>query len=279
MKTGIVILNYNDSENTIKMINQIKDYKNISKIVIVDNKSSDDSVERIKPLTNKKIVLIEAKNNKGYANGNNIGLKYLSNDTDIELVIISNPDILVEESVIDELIKDFKKHPEISFLGPKILERGSISRGWRHPTFLSELVSNINYFSKYEKRLLRYEQTDEHLRKVDVIHGCFFMARLKDFEQINFFDPNTFLYYEENILAKKAEKKGFNTYVDNYLSVTHALSQSVDKSLKKIKKYKILKNSMFYYEHQYCERNIIERFILKLSYILSLGILYLTFWI
>ena len=42
MKTGIVILNYNDYENTIKMVHQIKDYKCLSKIVIVDNHSSDD---------------------------------------------------------------------------------------------------------------------------------------------------------------------------------------------------------------------------------------------
>ena len=279
MKTGIVILNYNDYENTIKMINQIKDYNNISKIVIVDNQSNDGSVEQLKPLENKKIIILEAKKNEGYAKGNNIGLKYLESETDCELAIISNPDILVDESIIDELIKDFKKNPNISFLGPKILERGTISRGWKHPTFTSELLSNINYFSRYEKKLLRYEQSDEHLRKVDVIHGCFFVARIKDFKKIHYFDPNTFLYYEENILAKKASKEGLETYVDNYLSVEHALSQSVDKSLKKIKKYKILKKSMFYYEDTYCNRNIFQKILLKLTYYISLGILYLTFWI
>ena len=76
MKTGIVILNYNDSENTIKMIEQIKDYKCFSKIVIVDNCSTDDSVEKITPYIRNHIVLLEAKKNKGYASGNNIGLKY-----------------------------------------------------------------------------------------------------------------------------------------------------------------------------------------------------------
>ena len=104
MKTGIVILNYNDYENTIKMIRQIENYKCLSKIVIVDNHSSDESVEKIKPLTSKRIVLLESKDNKGYASGNNLGLKYLEKETECELAIISNPDVEVEESVIEELI-------------------------------------------------------------------------------------------------------------------------------------------------------------------------------
>ena len=41
MKTAIVILNYNDSDTTIEMINQIKDYSIIDNIIIVDNNSTD----------------------------------------------------------------------------------------------------------------------------------------------------------------------------------------------------------------------------------------------
>ena len=47
MRTGIIILNYNDSENTIQMLNQIKDYSCLSKIVVVDNCSTDDSLEKL----------------------------------------------------------------------------------------------------------------------------------------------------------------------------------------------------------------------------------------
>ena len=77
MKKGMVILNYNDYENTIKMILQVRDYKNINKIVVVDNHSTDSSVEKITPYLNKHVVLLEARKNGGYAFGNNLGLKYL----------------------------------------------------------------------------------------------------------------------------------------------------------------------------------------------------------
>ena len=281
MKTGIVILNYNDYENTIQMLNQIKDYTCLDKIVIVDNCSTDQSVEKLKVYENKKIVLLEASENKGYASGNNLGLSYLEKNTSCEIAIISNPDIVVSESVLKELIHDMKTHADISFLGPKVLENGHISKGWKFPRIWTELLSNINFFGKYSQRFLKYNDAyyQEKLTKVDVIHGCFFLARLSDFKKIHYFDSHTFLYYEENILAKKAASKHLSLFVDTSVSVTHALSKSVDKNIKKIRKYKILKNSQKYYLQNYMKCNVLAYGLIRLFYYLSLGISYLTFWI
>ena len=76
-KTGIVILNYNDYETTINMLNSIKDYDSLDHIVVVDNKSTDNSYEVLKPYESKKIDVIQSKSNKGYSYGNNVGIKYL----------------------------------------------------------------------------------------------------------------------------------------------------------------------------------------------------------
>lgn len=281
MKTGIVILNYNDYENTIKMLEQIMDYKCLSKIVVVDNCSTDESLEKIRLFESKKIIVLESSQNKGYAYGNNLGLKYLEKETNCELAIISNPDVVVSESVIEALIQDMKKDETISFLGPKVLEYGHISKGWKLPSFASELVSTMNYFNRFSFKLQRYKDSNyqEKLCDVEVIHGCFFMARLKDFKKIKYFDPHTFLYYEENILGYKARLRNMRVVVDTSLSVEHMGSLTVDKSLKKIKKYKALKKSMFYYEKEYRHLNILGMALLKLFYFISLGILYLTFWI
>ena len=105
------------------------------------------------------------------------------------------------------------------------------------------------------------------------------MARMKDFKRIHYFDPHTFLYYEENIIGKKAQSHNLKITVDLALSVEHQCSLSVDKSLNKIKKYKALKKSMFYYETTYEKIGFLKLWLLKLVYYCSLGILYLTFWI
>ncbi len=281
MKTGIIILNYNDSENTTKMIQQIKNFKTLSKIIIVDNKSTDDSVKKLKKLAKDNVILLEAKKNKGYSYGNNIGLKYLEQHTDCEYVIISNPDILVNENTILEMTQVLEKNKNISFLGPVIIERGVEIKGWKIPTYFVELLSTINFFHRYATKLQRYKEEyyKKRLTKVDVIHGAFFLARMKDFKELGYFDEGTFLYYEENIIGTKAKQKNKHIYVDTSLSVVHALSQSVDKSLNKIKKYKTIKKSMFYFEEKYQKRNILLLILLKITYYISLGIAYITFWI
>ena len=281
MKTGIIILNYNDYKNTLKMIEKIKNYKCLDHIVIVDNASTDESKEKLKQLEKGNIKLIEAKENKGYAYGNNLGLKYLEKETTCELAIISNPDVEVEESIIEKMILDMKVQNELSFLGPKVLENGRISKGWKLPSYLDEILSTINGISRIAKKRLLYKDKyyKEKITRVEVIHGCFFMCRLNDFKKIGYFDPNTFLYYEENIIGNKAIKNRLYIAVDTSISVVHALSKSVDKSLKKIAKYKILKESMFYYEKTYNQLKGIKLGFLKMIYYLSLGISYLTFWI
>jgi len=179
------------------------------------------------------------------------------------------------------MVETMKKRKDISFLGPTILELGKEIQGWKLPSFFAEMLSTMNFVHRYAKKLQQYEKKyyKNILTQVEAIHGSFFMAKLKDFRKINYFDENTFLYYEENIIGKKCQQENLKIFVKTDISVTHALSQSVDKSLNKIKKYKILKKSMFYYEQKYNKRSKIELLLLKLFYYISLGISYITYWI
>jgi len=116
MKTGIVILNYNDYENTLRVVEQVESYFSLSYIIIVDNCSPNKENLKLKELENDRIVFLRADENKGYGSGNNIGLRYLEEHTDCELVIISNPDIEVKEEVILKMQEDMQTNSFISFL-------------------------------------------------------------------------------------------------------------------------------------------------------------------
>ena len=76
MRIGIVILNYCDSDTTLKMLNQIKDYNVLDLIVVVDNDSKDDSYEKLKKEENEKIKVIKTDRNSGYASGNKPMVKH-----------------------------------------------------------------------------------------------------------------------------------------------------------------------------------------------------------
>ena len=279
MKTGIVILNYNDYESTKKMIDKIKNYKSLNHIVIVDNNSSDDSYDKLQKLKTDNIYVIKTNENKGYAYGNNYGIKYLTKNYKIDNIIISNPDIIVEEEVIKGLIKDLKENKDISIIAPLIKQNGEEANGWRIPTFKDELLSNINYVHRWARKKMFYPKTDEKLQKVEVVSGCFFMIRKSDFEQIGYFDEGTFLYYEENIISYKLKELNKNVYVDNELSVIHNESVSVDKNINSIRKYKILKTSQKYFQKKYVKANIFKIFILRMFYYISLFIAYIIYLI
>ena len=272
MKNAIIILNYNDSDNTKKILKKIKNYKILDYIIVVDNKSTDDSLKKLKNFENEKIKIIPALENKGYAAGNNVGIKYVLENFKVENIIISNPDIIVEEETISQLLNHLKKK-ELAVIAPVVKEPNAISRGWRLPTFFSELVAN-----RYEMNLLAYQEEDyqKELTQVEVVKGCFFIIKKEALEAIGLFDEHMFLYYEEIIMGKKLKAKNLKTYIDNKSTVIHALSQSVDKSVKKINKFKYLKESQYYYEREINKMGRFKLFILRLFYYLYLGTLKMT---
>ena len=96
MKNGIVIVNYNDYKTTKRLIDNIRDYKVFDKIVIVDNKSSDNSLKELKKLENKRIVVIDSGENKGYSYALNVGCKYLIDKYKECKIIVSNSDIIIQ---------------------------------------------------------------------------------------------------------------------------------------------------------------------------------------
>lgn len=271
MKVGIVILNYNDLYTTKDILKKIKNFKSIDYILVVDNNSTDNSYEELKKINFKNYNVIKTDKNKGYAYGNNYGIKFLKDNYNIDLVIISNPDVIFTDETIKELKKDFTKE-NVSLVAPIVVEHGEFSRGWKVPRYTDDLLSNITYFHKYLKKRLDYENEyyeNKKLVKVDAVHGCFFMVKVKDFFDINLFDENTFLYYEENIIGKKFKDKNYGVFIDNELNVIHNLSVSVDKTLNSLNKYKILKESQKYYEKKYNNINFFQMFLLRLFYYIS----------
>ena len=267
MKNAIIILNYNDSENTKLLVQDIKNYKALDYIVIVDNKSTDDSLEKLKKLESGKVKLVEASQNNGYAAGNNVGIKYAIEKLNVDNLIISNPDIIVKEKDLIILLNDLENQ-EVSVVAPIIKEPTNISRGWKLPTFVSELIANIPFIRRFEFSFLSYspDKYQSELTNVDVVKGCFFIIKREAIETIGLFDEHTFLYYEEIIMAKKLKDYGYKTYVDNRVTVIHALDQCISKNVKRIDKFKILKDSQYYYEKYVVKRNPFALIILRLFY-------------
>lgn len=266
MKLGMCIVNYNDYKTTKRLIDNIINYKCLDKIVVVDNKSTDNSLINLKKLESKKIKIIASNKNGGYSYALNIGCKYLIEEFKELTIIVSNSDIIIDsENDLIELAKIVSDNRVV--VAPTIIEGNNLNRGWKIPKPTDDILQNIFYFHRYFKKKIMYPDNYYHkkLSKVEVVSGSFFLINSKHLENINYFDDKVFLYYEENILGVKTKKAGKSMVVVNDIDVVHDHSVTIDKSLKAIKKYDILKQSQYYFEKYYNKANWLQLLLLKIT--------------
>lgn len=273
----MVIVNYNDYETTMSLINNVKDYKCLNGIIVVDNNSTDNSYKYLKKISNNNIDIIRNTKSRNFSAGLNLGAKYVIKKFGKCNIIFSNSDIIIksEEDLI-KLSSDIKG--EIGIVGPVIKQGEEINRGWHLSSVWTEILYNIAFVHKYfKKKYLYYDDSyyNNDLAYVDVVSGCFFLVNSNVLEEINYFDENTFLYYEENILAKRVSMTNYKTVVDNRVSIIHNHSVSVDKSFKRVGKYKILKESQKYYVKKYLGATKFQLMLLYITNKFSLLILYI----
>ena len=279
MKTGMIIVNYNDFDSTIRLIENVKDYKIIEKIVIVDNNSRKEEQEKLKTIKYKKVKIIFLEENKGYSAAINKGAKYLIGEFGKCNIIVSNADVIIkEEKHIKELLKTlFPK--DVAIASPVIFEQQHLNRGWKNPTPKQEILMSLPKIYKKMEKKYRYYKEEHYKEKeatVDVVSGCFFLIKSTILEDIKYLDENVFLYYEENILSKKIQKLGLKTKVNNEIVIIHDHSVTINKSLNRVEKLKTLNKSKLYFEENYNNATKRELNTLKSILKLSESILVLT---
>ena len=271
---AIIVLNYNDHNNTIKFVKNIRDYNIVNKIIIVDNKSTiENEIKLLKEVESEKVDIISSDKNGGYAYGNNIGLEYLEKIGSYEYVAISNPDVYVDENTINACINYLASHNKTAIVAPRMnFVTGEARRSaWKkrkpiidiaNSTRLTELLMYPIFKSgEYTKK--DYMKDD---LKVDCIAGSFFIAKYDSLKKVGFFDPHTFLFYEEDILSEKMKRAGLEIHLLNNYSFMHYESQTIGKAMNVFKKQDILFDSRIYFQRKYNKIGIIT---LVIFYILK----------
>ncbi len=135
------------------------------------------------------------------------------------------------------------------------------------PTIQDEIRFNLPLISrKYRKENLYDDKYyEEDISLVGVVSGCFFCVAGEVLEQVGYLDENTFLYYEEYILARKLEKINKKSVVDTEVFVSHIHNAVIGSNINKLRKYKIYKKSQLYYEKK-CKNKILTFFSSKTPY-------------
>lgn len=267
MNCGIVILNYNTFDLTCNLVKSILNYKEIDKIVIVDNNSKDNFNEFCNKENNDKIKYIKNNFNSGYAAGNNVGLKYLK-DIGCKYAFIANPDVIMSEETINKILNFLMNNTQYAIASSVRTQNGTnnTAQYWWIPNFKDSLFESIYIGRKLQgnksKRISNnvIKDTSKKVIDVEVVGGAFFGCNLEILEKLDFLDENTFLWYEENILAFKLRENNYKeALLCNCLYEHNHLKKGRGNS-----KYKIFASSKYYYCEHYLKINQIQKCILKI---------------
>lgn len=202
---SIVIINYNGGDDIIECLASIRksDAKfHSSEVIIVDNASTDSSPSNIRKRF-PEALLIENKENRGFAAAANQGFARSAGDA----VVFLNPDTVLEHDFFEQLGQFLENNPQAFFIGCKLVDaRGSQQPScWRAPT-LNTLL--LEAFLPYTVSLWLVSQKPHEAQEVDVVSGACMVVRRDAFERLGGFDERFFMYYEDADLCFRARQSG-----------------------------------------------------------------------
>lgn len=306
MKTALVILQYNNYNDTINCIRSVGEYNSADICyVIVDNNSSvsacasgmadylrsglSDDVQIVEDPSDSdcplpRYTFLLNKENRGYASGNNAGLKIALSDPEVDSVLVLNNDILFVEDIIPQM-REFLFHTDnCAVVSPFLYKRDGKtpdrSCARKDITPIRLILSNLLSFSR---RLFAKIMDGQYLfiggetesgqpLTIELPSGsCMLMSR--DFiQKTNCFDENTFLYYEENILFRMAQRQGMVSYLLPSLKCIHLGGEST-RSCNSVKLIRISRDSCMYYLNNYCSYSRAVVLLVALTWNARIGFL------
>lgn len=294
-KTAILILNYNNYEDTINCIESVEQYNTTPvKYIVVDNGSKREGTvdaidgfllrtfgERYRKVADGEdlgilpyVTFVVSQSNDGYARGNNKGLRLAYADDEIDRVLVLNNDVLFVEDIIGRLIAYQNKLLDCAIISPILYKKGlecyDLNCARLNHTEWEIILTNLfnyknifGFMSRSAKRrylLLGERLHDNRVLDVELPSGSCMLFAKSLMDEIDIFDSNTFLYYEENILFKQVSRIGKINYVATDLKCIHLGASSTSKSSSSFVAKAGMK-STDYYLHHYCSLTLPQRLV------------------
>lgn len=239
MILSIIIVNWNGKELTENCIESIlltsrdRIENNEYEIIVIDNGSTDGSIEYLKSY-NRPVKLIINKQNTGYAPACNQGMKEASGNY---VLLLGNDTVILDEA-LEKCVRFLDENSSCGAVGCKLLNPdGSAQNNCKKfPKFINGFftylsLGNLNH--DYDMDWFEYDET----REVEQISTTFLMLRKNLLENIGYFDENYNILYNDVDLCKRIWESGSKIYFLNTAEIIHLGSQSTKKadfSLRKI---------------------------------------------
>jgi N-acetylglucosaminyl-diphospho-decaprenol L-rhamnosyltransferase len=252
---GIVIVNYNVRDLLRDCLASLYDSRgDLSfEVCVVDNGSEDGSADMVaEEFPQVRIVRTE---NRGYAAGNNLGLREFGFGDSGEMAagemegmaealgtgssqpryaLLLNPDTLLPPSALADMLAFMGEHAQAGVAGPRLVrEDGSLDRACRRsfptPEVACYRMSGLSRLFPHSERFGRYNLTylpPDVTTEVDSVVGAFMLIRGEALNQVGLLDEQFFMYAEDLDLCYRIKQQGWQVWYNAGVTTLHYKGQS-----------------------------------------------------
>ncbi len=233
-----VILNYNGGTDLIACIEAIKSGTRLpDRLVVVDNASTDDSIERISQL-HPDVVILQTGANLGFAGGMNRGIQY-GLQTGAEYLCMMNSDTVCDSRYLEELINALGLMPDAGaatgtiyhYPGSRVWYAGGDIVRWR-----GAAVSHCNVPANSGNEI-------QGPHSITFISGCAFVVRASAIRAAGGFDERFFMYYEDSELSARLTAHHFRLL---HVPAARMLHRTPKVDLTPFRLYYVMRNRLLF---------------------------------
>lgn len=226
MKLSVIIVNWNTVDLTVQAIRSVFDQTSnfAYEVVVIDNHSSDNSVEKIKKIF-PQVIILENKENFGFGRANNQGMKIAKG----EYLFLLNSDTVVLDGAINKLVQYLDTNRDVMMVGPRLL---NADKTFQHacrrnlPTPMSAFYHLFGFVKFFKKNKVvnfykKYSDDPECTEPVQAISGAAMMFRKEVYEKIGGFDEHFFMYGEDLDFCKRIYDNSWKTVYVSTAKIIH----------------------------------------------------------
>ena len=199
-KISYLIVTWNNADIIGECIDSLFEFSPFdNEVIVVDNRSSDDTCKVVRERYGDKVKLIDAGDNLGFSKANNLALEHATG----EYIFYTNPDVVFIEDITTPMVEYLDNNPQVGIVSPQLLYRD-----------LSYQVSTCNYpsaskvfwddmqFYKLLSQKGRAKRAQAQYRKggdrfVDWTYGALQLCRTEDVKAIGGYPDSYFMYGED----------------------------------------------------------------------------------
>lgn len=226
---SIIIVNFNAGDNLFACVDAILQATDTAEIIVVDNASRDNSLERLVSAHGnlKQLHIIRNTANLGFARACNIGTQQASG----EFLLYLNPDCIINDGTIPALTVALQKHSDAGMAGGRLMNpdgteqpggRRGLPTPWRAFVRLSGLYRlNTCFPGLFPDFLLHQERLPDDTTVVEAVSGACMMVPRRTIETVGGFDEGYFLHVEDLDWCMRIRQKGWKVLFAPEARVIH----------------------------------------------------------